>query len=102
MIVRFTTWRHRSKVYHAKKTKNSGNYKAHLDITQKRFNMIGRANDCLIENVRANCFAFADVNCRPCLKLEDGFHYFSNESELHELLQPKEDDKRNNSSHDDE
>ena len=97
MIVRFTTWRHRTRVYHARKTKTSGNYKVHLDITKKRLNMIGRANHWLTVNGRANCFAFADVNCRPCLKLEDGFHYFSNETELEELLQPKEDDKGNNS-----
>ena len=101
MIVRFTTWRHRTKVYRARKTKTSGNYKVHLDITQKRLNMTGRANDWLTENGRANCFAFADVNCRPCLKLEDGFHDFSNESELDELLQPMEDDKSRNSFDDD-
>lgn len=97
MIVRFTTWRHRTRVYHARKTKTSGNYKVHLDITKKRLDMIGRANLWLTQNGRVNCFAFADVNCRPCLKLEDGFHYFSNEMELEQLIHPKEDDKGNNS-----
>ena len=76
MSVRFTTWRHRT---------------GHLDITERRLSMIGRANYWLRENRKTNCFAFADVNCRPCLKLEDGFHYFTNEKDLEDLFQSKGD-----------
>ena len=91
MCVRFTAWRHRTWVYHTRKTKTSGNYKGHLDITKRRLGMIERANYWLREDRKTNCFVFADVNCRPCLKLEDGFHYFTNEKDLEELLQSKED-----------
>lgn len=91
MIVRFTSWRFRTHVYRARKT--SRKYKIHLDLTRSRLNLINTANDLLEDAGRNKCFAFADVNCRPCLKLEDGFRFFSNEEDLKQILYFEENDK---------
>ena len=91
MIVRFTSWRFRTRVYRARKATKK--YKIYLDLTKSRLNLINTANDLLGDNGSNKCFAFADVNCRPCLKLEDGFRFFSNEGELKQILDVKENDK---------
>ena len=43
---------------------------------------LARANDMLKSNARAEEGSFADVNCRPCLKLVYYFKYFSSENEM--------------------
>ena len=37
-----------------------------------------------------DCFAFADVNCRLCVKLDGEFHYFGNLDELRNLVNDTE------------
>ena len=37
MIVRFTTWRHRTKLYHARDKSRNAKYKIRLDLTQTRY-----------------------------------------------------------------
>ena len=91
MIMRFTSWRFRNRVYSARKATRK--YKIHLDLTKSRLNLINTANDLLVDAGRNKCFAFADVNCRPCLKLEDDFRFFSNEGDLKQILDFEETDK---------
>ena len=82
IIVRFTTWRHRTQVYRARK--KSAKYKVCLDLTKEKMNFIATANDMLKSNGKADegSFVFTDINCRPCLKLIDDFKYFSSEKEM--------------------
>ena len=47
----------------------------------------------LEDDGRNDCFAFADINCHNCLKLEDCFHFFETEEDLMEILYPRDDDK---------
>ena len=82
IIVRFTTWRQCTQVYKARKTAKK--VKIHLDLTQKRVRLLKKANG-LLEKVNG-CFAFADVNCRLCLKLFDEYRYFSSKIELFEHI----------------
>ena len=55
-----------------------------LDLTHKRVKLLQKANE-LLENVNG-CFAFADINCRLCLKLNEEYRYFSTETELFEHI----------------
>ena len=83
IIVRFTTWRHKTAVYRARKKCND--YKFRLDLTHRRAKLLEKANEWLKD--KSSCFAMADVNCRLCLKLEDGkFYYFDTEYDLIDLL----------------
>ena len=82
IIVRFTTWRHRTIVFRARK--NTRKVRIKLDLTRKRIKLLEQANEMLDET--DGFFAMADVNCRLCLKLDDGFHYFETENDLKELL----------------
>ena len=52
--------------------KNSKKVKIHLDLTKSNLDLIIRANEKLKENDEN--FAFADVNCRLCLKLDGEFN----------------------------
>ena len=82
VIVRFTTWQHRTQVYRARKSTKK--FQVRLDLTRKRAKLLGRANEQL--KARAGCYALADVNCRLSVKLEDGYHFFDTEDELFDLL----------------
>ena len=74
MIVRFTTWRHRTAVYRARKASNQ--YKVRLDLTRTRLDTIIKTTH-RIQEKGLEGFTFADVNCRLCAKIGDGFHYFN-------------------------
>ena len=82
MIVRFTTWRHRTAIYRARKSSNK--YKIRLDLTKKRLDTIIKSSKLLEEKKIG--FVFADVNCRVCAKIGDKFHYFNGEKDLIEIL----------------
>ena len=82
MIVRFTTWRHRTEVYRARK--NCNKYSIFLDLTTQRLNLLKRARDLVIGDDKVD-FVFADVNCRLTVKFKDGsFRFFE---ELEKLIQ---------------
>ncbi len=66
VIVRFTTWRHRTQVYRARKKAQS--HKINLDLTYYRSKAIQSANS-LLKPKGSSYYAFADVNCRMCAKL---------------------------------
>ena len=83
MIVRFTSWRYRTLVYRARKTKDSP-YKIRLDLTKKRLNAIVATNDIL--KAKEIGFSFADVNCRLCAKIGNKFYYFSTLESFKALL----------------
>ena len=83
IIVRFTTWRHKTAIYKARK--KCDDYKFRLDLTHRRVQLLKKANEWLKD--KPSCFAMADVNCRLCLKLENGkFYFFETEDDLIDLL----------------
>jgi len=71
MILRFTTWRHRTMVYRARK--NSGKYKRGSEMLEK-------ANK-LLESSETS-FAFADINCNLCWFNCGTYKYFENLEDL--------------------
>lgn len=95
IIVRFTTWRHRTEVYRARK--NTKKYRIRLDLTKERLKIMEKAKDLLKDMGRASesCYVFSDVNCRMCLKCDGKFQYFGNTNELLDFIQSMEetDDK---------
>ena len=86
MIVRFTTWRHRTKVYPAHDKSNNANVKIRLDLTKSRYSILKEALNKLIDGngkmtaIGANGpvnFVFADINCRLVAKMKDNsYEYF--------------------------
>lgn len=98
MIVRFTTWRHRTLVYRARKS--SKKYKIHLDLTKPRLDMLIKANELLDEN--DEMFVFADVNCRLCAKTNEGFKYFETFGEFQEILRKEKPEESTNEEGSDE
>ena len=90
IIVRFTTWRHRTEVYRARK--NSDKYRIRLDLTKEHLKIMGKANDLLKDMGRASesCYVFSDVNCRMCLKYDGNFQYFGNTNELLSFIKSME------------
>ena len=82
MIVRFTTWRHRTSVYKARKS--SSKYKVRLDLTKKRLHTVIKVSKVL--EAKNLGYAFADVNCRLCAKVGDVFHYFDTHDDVHTFL----------------
>jgi len=85
MIVRFTTWRHRTAVYRARK--KSRKYIIHFDLTKKRLNLLKNSREFLNENPQSHInFVFADVNCRLMAKLSNGkFQAFESMEELKDM-----------------
>ena len=83
MIIRFTTWRHRTAVYRARKSCDK--YKIRLDLTKKRLDTIIKTTK-MIEEKGFQGFTFADVNCRLCAKIGKDFHYCNNKDDLTSLI----------------
>ena len=84
IIVRFTSWQHCIAVYRSKK--ESKKYKVWLNFTKRRLKFLNEANELLeAKGKSGDCFAFADANCRLCVKLDGDFHYFGNLNELKTL-----------------
>ena len=69
IIVRFTTFRHRTLLYRSKK-KMSQNVRIKLDLTKKRYSVLSDAND-YVKDVSMIKFCYADVNCRLKIKWSD-------------------------------
>ena len=68
IIVRFTTSRHRTLFYRARKNIKSAEVK--LDSTKSRFDLLKRANNHVKEICAINFF-YTDVNCRLRVKFHD-------------------------------
>ena len=88
MIVRFTTWRHRSEVYRARK--RSKKVKIHLDLTKRRLDLLILANSIMKAHPRGNGYAFADINCRLRVKIGEKYKFFDSEDELKHILKDNE------------
>ena len=87
VIVRFTTFRHRTMVYRAKKKMKPG-VRVKLDLTKTRYTLLIDANKVLKQNPVIN-FCYPDTNCRLKIKwvgesIDDEF--FSSMDELQEIL----------------
>ena len=50
--------------------------------------MIGKTNERL-QGRNLNAYTFADINCRLCAKLDDGFSFFDDESEFKDLIKQR-------------
>ena len=69
IIIRFTTFRHRTMFYRAKNKLKKG-VRIKLDLTKSRYNLLKRANDHMKE-VPSMKFCYADINCRLKVKFND-------------------------------
>ena len=86
IIVRFTTFRHRTLFYRARKNLKSAKVK--LDLTKSRFDLLKRANNH-VKEIRAINFCYADVNCRLRVKFHDEKQediFFSTFQELCDII----------------
>ena len=69
IIIRFTTFRHRTTLYRAKnKLKRAVRIK--LDLTKSRSDLLKRTNDN-VKELPSIKFCFADINCRLKVKFND-------------------------------
>ena len=87
IIVRFTTFRHRTLFYRARKNLKSG-FKVKLDLTKSRFNLLKKANDH-VKEIPAISFCYADVNCRLRVRFHDAKQediFFSTFDELRDIV----------------
>ena len=83
VIVRFTTFRHRTLLYRARKRLN---VKISLDLTTSRYILWRKAID-LVENKENVKFVYADINCRLKVRFEnDTEQFFSTISELERII----------------
>ena len=83
MIVRFTTWRHRTSVYKARK--NCEDFRIKLDLTKERVDLLKRANELL--NSNQNSFPFCNHNCQPVWFNSGKYRYFSDIDKLKGLIE---------------
>ena len=86
MIVRLTTWRHRTPMYRARKS--SDKCKIKLDLMKTRVKLLEEANQIL--QVKGNCFAFCDVNCRPAMVLDGSYHFFNCLEDVEKYIKKEE------------
>ena len=69
IIIRSTTFRHRSMFYRAKNKLKRG-VRIKLDLTKSRYDLLKRANDH-VKEVPSIKFCYADVNCCLMVKFND-------------------------------
>ena len=87
IIVRFTTFQHRTLFYRERKNLKSG-FKVKLNLTKSRFNMLRKTNDYAKE-VPAISFCYVVVNSRLRVKLHDAKQediFFSTFDELRDYV----------------
>ena len=89
ILVKFTTWRHRTMIYKLRKNryfKNKG-IKIYLDLTKKRNELLTNAKEKAngIEHVD---FVFADLNCQLGVKFKDSnkLSFFNDLDDLDMIL----------------
>ena len=74
IIVWFTTFRHRTMLYHSR-TNLKRNVKVKLDLTKKRYSIITEVIQ-LVKNNKVVKFVMADINCRLKVVFKDGYSPF--------------------------
>ena len=82
VIVRLTTWHHRTAIYRARS--KAGNVKIQLDLTRKKLTLLNAAN--MILKDYDGHYAFADVNCRIRVNINNKFFSISSIEELNTIL----------------
>ena len=84
VIVKFTTWQHRTEFY--RKRKNLSVAKVYIDLTQDNFKLL-RRSQAKVEGNNVIDYVFADVNCSLCAKLRNGmFKHFSSDEDLDRII----------------
>ena len=84
VIVKFTTWHHRSLFYRNRKKLSS--VKVYLDLTQTKFKLL-KDSQAKVQRSNDVDFVFADINCALCTRLKNGvFRYFNSDDELDKIL----------------
>ena len=106
IIVRFRSWEKRCEFYRARPKKGKQQPRKKGKGKKAEFQSIGldlsKATRDLVDKAKAkieamfpdqeddsNCYAFADINCNPCIKLpgyDKKFVYFTNEKELDKII----------------
>ena len=87
VIVRFTTFGHRTMVYRAKKKMKQG-VRVKLDLTKCRYTLLIDANK-VVKQILDIKFCYADINCWLKIKCVDESiddKFFSSMNELQEIL----------------
>ena len=69
IIVKFSTFRHRTLLYKNRKKIKSG-ARVKLDLTRKNYNLLKSANELVLTSEEF-LYAFADINCRLKLRASD-------------------------------
>lgn len=72
IIVKFSTWRHRSALYRARKEiRQKLGYTIQPDLTKTRLDLLNQVK-ALCETSNVAVYAFADINCALGIKLKTG------------------------------
>ena len=84
MIVKFTSWRHRTAVYRGRKKLQDK--RIQLDLTFKRAGLLSFAKEKAKDYAEVD-FVLVDINCRVGIKTKGGdFLFFDSELELQSIL----------------
>ena len=87
IIIRFTTFSHRTMFYRVKKKVERG-VRIKLDLTKSRYELLKTANDYVTE-VPSIKFCHMDINCHLKEKINDGNHkdiFFSSFNDLWDIV----------------
>ena len=86
IIIRFTTFRHRTMFYRAKNKLKRG-VRIKLDLTKSKYDLLKRANDN-VKEVPSIKFCYADINCRLKLRFNDENQdiFFSSFDDLRDII----------------
>ena len=87
IIIRFTTFCHRT-MFYGVKTKLKRGVKTKLDLTKSRYDLSKRANDH-VKEVPSIKFCYADINCRLKVKFNDENQkdiFFSHFDDLRDIV----------------
>ena len=83
IILRFTTWCHRTMV--CRKRKDCVNFRITLDLTKTCMDILKEAIDMARESDHIS-YTYADINCSLCVKLTNGsFKFFNTIDDLNNL-----------------
>ena len=84
IIVKFTTWDHRTRLYRARKKLASA--KVYLDLTKPKFKLLKECQAKVRESDVVD-YVFADVNCALCAKTYNNkFLYFNTAEQFNDIL----------------
>lgn len=85
IIVKFSTFRHRTMLYKARRTVSS-RCRIYLDLTQERRRVLDQINADLKDRQFQDAFAFADINCHLCVSMGGSYNYISSYQDYLRLL----------------